>query len=75
MIRDVSRVSVLVNVSQSVAVVPELTLTMHHKKIKIGEELLSWEHERFSLRRIPASTLSHFQSASDPRRTSMFHSR
>ena len=71
----VSNVFVVFDVLKSVTMLPGVSLTMHHKKIKIGEELLSWEHERFSLRRIPASTLSHFGSASDPRRTSMFHRR
>ena len=50
-------------------------VTLNHKKIRIGDELLAWEHERFSLRRIPAATLSHFQYHNDLRRKSMFHMR
>lgn len=50
-------------------------VTLNHKKIRIGDESLAWEHERFSLRRVPAATLSHFQDFADPGRKSMFHTR
>ncbi|XP_053555624.1 nicalin-1-like [Bombina bombina] len=33
-----------------------------HKKVNLGEEMLAWEHEQFSLRRIPAMTVSHLES-------------
>jgi hypothetical protein len=42
-----------------------------HKKINLSSELLSWEHERFSLRQISALTLSHFVSSNDIDRTTI----
>ncbi|KAL5481287.1 hypothetical protein EMCRGX_G021420 [Ephydatia muelleri] len=41
-------------------------------QIRLGGDALAWEHECFSLKHIPAATLSHFQSHLDQRRSSMF---
>ena len=37
---------------------PNLNVSQSHKKINLGEPFLSWEHERFSLKRISAFSLS-----------------
>ncbi|KAK7916028.1 hypothetical protein WMY93_011789 [Mugilogobius chulae] len=41
---------------------PAVKLSLVHKKINLGESSVSWEHERFSLRRISALTLSRLQT-------------
>ncbi|EDW58178.1 BOS complex subunit ncln [Drosophila virilis] len=49
-----------------------LTVEGVHKKINLADSKLSWEHERFCMKRYPAFTLSSAKSPGSPFRTTMF---
>lgn len=54
---------------------PAMTVDGVHKKINLAEDLLAWEHERFSIRRLPAFTLSSLKSHRDMYRGTILDTR
>ncbi len=53
----------------------QVEMNVVHKKINLADDLLSWEHERFSIRRLPAFTLSHLDSHKPLSRQSIIDTR
>lgn len=49
-----------------------LTVEGVHKKINLADVLLAWEHERFSMKRMPAFTVSSLKSHKEHIRTTIF---
>lgn len=54
---------------------PETAFKMVHKKINLADDMLSWEHERFSVKRLPAFTVSHLESHKSPEKTTILDTR
>ncbi|XP_061689333.1 nicalin-1-like [Syngnathoides biaculeatus] len=50
---------------------PCMKTELVHKKINLVESTVAWEHERYSLRRIPAFTLSHLEDPKSELRGSL----
>lgn len=53
----------------------DVSISMVHKKINLADEQLAWEHERFSIRRLPAFTLSHLHSPRSLKRSTVLDTR
>ncbi|XP_046999484.1 nicalin [Schistocerca americana] len=54
---------------------PDMSVEGIHKKINLADELLAWEHERYSIRRLPAFTLSSLRSHKEARRHTILDTR
>nr|CAG4642367.1 EOG090X02MW [Evadne anonyx] len=41
---------------------PAVGVNVQHKKINLADDFLAWEHERYSIRRLSALTVSHYKA-------------
>merc|ERR1712071_570652 len=41
---------------------PAVGVNVQHKKINLADDFLTWEHERYSIRRLSALTVSHYKA-------------
>lgn len=58
--------------SEKAALYGNKNITHVHKKINLADNFHKWAHERFSMKRVNAFTLSSLQSHADPLRSSIF---
>jgi len=57
---------------QKIALSYNISFEIVHKKINLIEHHYTWEHERFSIKKIPAFTLSSLNSFKAPTRNTVF---